>query len=200
MASLRAASSTQSAPLASFDEGEWIARIRDGDHAAFEAFVRHYSDRLCAFVHNIVLDVEVTKELVQDVFLWVWRHREEWVVRSGLTSYVYRAARNRALSHLRRNGRELRWQEELARGDAPTARADRDRSDDGTNEADLSAAIDRAIDSLPPRCREVFTLNRQHRLTYREIADTLEISPKTVEVHMARALVAMRRHLADWIE
>jgi RNA polymerase sigma-70 factor (ECF subfamily) len=200
MAPLRATSPSHSTTLASYDEREWIARIRAGDHAAFEKFVRHYSDRLCAFVHNIVLDVEVTKELVQDVFLWVWRHREEWEVRTGLTSYVYRAARNRALSHLRRNGRELRWQEELARGDGQGECADRARSDDGTNAADLSAAIDRAVASLPPRCREVFTLNRQHRLSYREIAETLEISVKTVEVHMARALVAMRRHLVDWIE
>ena len=64
---------------------------------------------------------------------------------------------------------------------------------------ELSIAIERAIDGLPTRCRQVFTLNREHHLSYREISETLGISVKTVEVHMGRALTALRRQLSDWI-
>jgi RNA polymerase sigma-70 factor (ECF subfamily) len=182
-------------------DSEWIARIRDGDHAAFELLVRQYSDRLCAFTFEMTRDVEVTKELVQEVFLWVWTHRLEWDVQVGLTSYLYRAARNRAMSFLRHDVLERRYREEIARAGVNVFdRAEPSRSDDRANAAELSGFIERAIASLPTRCREVFTLNRQHGLGYREIADTLEISQKTVEVHMGRALSAMRRHLADWVE
>ena len=198
MATLRVESP---APVrAPYGDGEWVARIRQGDHAAFEALVRHYSDHLCAFVYNMTRDVEVTKELVQDLFLWVWRHRREWQVRGALTAYLYRSARNRAVSHLRHAGLERRWRDEMARaGDSPFTQIERVCSDDRANAAELSAAVARAVESLPTRCREVFTLNRAHHLSYREIAETLGISVKTVEAQMARALVAMRRHLTDWL-
>jgi RNA polymerase sigma-70 factor (ECF subfamily) len=124
-----------------------------------------------------------------------------WDVQLGLTSYLYRAARNRAVSFLRHEGLERRWREEAARGGVdPIERVEPIRSDDRANAAELSTAIERAMALLPARCREVFTLNRRHGLTYREIAEALEISVKTVEVHMGRALAALRRHLADWVE
>jgi RNA polymerase sigma-70 factor (ECF subfamily) len=183
-----------------YGEGEWVSRIRESDHAAFEALVRHYSDRLCAFAYNITRDAEVTKELVQDLFLWIWRHRHEWDVRGGLTTYLYRSVRNRAVSFQRHDSLEQRWKEEMARsGDQPFERVDPLRSDDEANAAELSAALERAVQALPTRCREVFTLNREHRLTYREIAEALDISVKTVEVHMGRALTALRRQLSDWL-
>jgi RNA polymerase sigma-70 factor (ECF subfamily) len=181
-------------------DDEWVARIRESDHAAFEALVRHYSDRLCAFVYRTTRDVGATEELVQDLFLWIWRHRHEWEVRGGLTTYLYRSARNRAVSYLRREGLERRWQEKMVSAGLhafePTPAS---QSDEEANASELSAAIDGAIDALPNRCRQVFTLNREHHLSYRQIAETLGISVKTVEVHMGRALAALRRHLTDWI-
>src|ERR1700710_3105877 len=115
MAPVRAASQSSAPPQpnvrAPYADSEWIARICESDHAAFEALVRHYSDRLCAFVYNATRDADVTKELVQDLFLWVWRHRHEWEIRGSLTTYLYRSARNRAVSYLRHNGLERRWQE-----------------------------------------------------------------------------------------
>jgi RNA polymerase sigma-19 factor, ECF subfamily len=197
-AQLQTPSSAQA--RAPYGDEEWVARIRDSDHAAFEALVRNYSDRLCAYVYNATRDVDVTKELVQDLFLWIWRHRREWEIRGSLTTYLYRSARNRAVSHLRHDGLERRWREEMLRtGDAPFARAEQVRSDDETNAADLSAAIARAVESLPNRCREVFILNRRQNLSYREIAETLGISVKTVEVQMGRALATLRRQLTDWL-
>jgi len=201
MTTVRATSHSSLTVRAPYTDSEWIALVREGNHAAFEALVRQYSDRLCAFTYEITRDVEVTKELVQELFLWVWRHRDAWDVQVGLTSYLYRSARNRAVSFLRHDGLERRWREEIARAGVDALdRVEPSRSDDRANTAELSAAIERAIASLPPRCREVFTLNREHGLSYREVAETLEISVKTVEAHMGRALGVLRRHLADWVE
>src|ERR1700750_2457371 len=151
---------------APYADADWVARIRESDHAAFEALVRWYSDRLCAFVYNSTRDVEATKELVQDLFLWIWRHRHEWDVRGGLTTYLYRSARNRAIRYIRHHNLEQRWREEALLVDADDA--SRISPNDGAERVgadDLAQAIDRAVDSLPDRCRQVFTLNRQHRLS-----------------------------------
>jgi RNA polymerase sigma-70 factor (ECF subfamily) len=200
MATRGAAPRDERTTHAPYADADWVARVRESDLAAFEALVRWYSDRLCAFVYASTRDVEATKELVQDLFLWIWRHRHEWHVRGGLTTYLYRSARNRAISYLRHDHLEQRWREQASLADAddqsrisPNAGAERIGVDD------LSKAIDRAVGSLPDRCRQVFTLNRQHHLSYRQIAETLGISVKTVEVHMGRALVTLRRQLTDWI-
>ena len=200
MAPGRAAPSIPVVARAPYDDLDWIARIRESDHAAFEALVRHYSDRLCAFVYNNTRDAEATKELVQDLFLWIWRHRHEWDVRGGLTTYLYRSARNRAVSYLRHERLGQRWHEEMARtGGHEFERADPIEPGDDLSATELSAAIARAVGSLPTRCREVFTLNREHNLTYAEIAEALGISVKTVEVHMGRALAALRLQLTGWL-
>jgi RNA polymerase sigma-70 factor (ECF subfamily) len=185
---------------APFTDADWVARIRESDHAAFESLVRHYADRLCAFVHHSIGDTEATKELMQDLLLWIWRRRHDWEVRGGLTPYLYRCARNRAISFARHRGLERRWQEGMARSGAHEFnRADPVSPGEAMGAAELSEAIERAVSSLPDRCRQVFTLNREHQLSYREIAGTLGISVKTVEVHMGRALAALRRQLTDWI-
>lgn len=196
----RAAPQSLPAARAPLRERDWIARIRESDHAAFELLVRQYSDRLCAFVYTNIRDAEATKELVQDLFLWIWRHRHEWEVRGDLTTYLYRSARNRAVSYMRHARLEQRWREEMVwTGNQTIAHADPVESDANVRATELSAAIDRAVGSLPHRCREVFTLNREHHLSYREIAEALGISVKTVEVHMGRALAALRRQLTDWL-
>ncbi len=198
--SIRAGSHSRAAARAPYGESDWVARIRESDRAAFEALVRHYSDPLCAFIYNNTRDVEATKELTQDLFLWIWRHRHEWDVRGGLTTYLYRSARNRAISYLRHDRLERRWQEEMSRqDDVGIERSHTGASDNDAGVSELSAAIDHAIRALPERCRQVFTLNRRHHLTYRQIAETLGISVKTVEVHMGRALASLRRQLSDWL-
>jgi len=185
---------------APYSDSDWVARIRESDRGAFEALVRHYADRLCAFVYTAIHDTEATHELVQDVFLWIWRHRHTWEIRGSLTTYLYRSARNRAVSHSRHARLERRWREEMSRqSNLEFASVSTSHADDDVNAAELSAAANRAVRSLPTRCREVFTLNREHNLSYREIAETLEISVKTVEVHMGRALTVLRRQLHDWL-
>lgn len=185
---------------AKYSDAEWITRIRGGDLSAFEALVNHYSDPLCAWVYSHIHDAEITRELTQDLFLWIWGNRRDWDVHSGLTSYLYRAVHNRVVSYQRHARLERRWREEMDRRGAnefdqlPPVAADAE-----ADANDLAASIERSIAALPERCRQVFVLNRKHHLTYGQIAETLGISIKTVESHMARALVALRRDLADWL-
>ena len=195
------ASSAASSHSTAYSDADWIARVRVGDARAFEALVHHYSDRLCAFVYNYLGDAEATQELVQDLFLWIWRHRHEWEIRGALTTYLYHSARNRAISRMRHDRLERRWQEEMVReGAREFSRSAPHHADAESRVQDLRSAFARALEELPDRCREVFLLSREHGLTYSQIGETLGISPKTVEVHMGRALASLRKGLSDWLE
>ena len=180
-----------------YSDAEWIARIREGDRRAFEAFVRHYADHLCGFVYNTIGDTDATQQLVQDLFLWIWRNRHQWEIRGALTTYLYRSARNRAISHIRHERLERRWLEQATR-QAPLATVPRS-AEHASEEQELRSALARALESLPDRCRQVFLLSRAHGLSYAEISETLEISIKTVEIHMSRALSILRAQLDDWL-
>jgi len=189
---------------------EWTARLRQGDEAAFEALFHAFAPGLVAFVARTVRSRAIAEELVQDLFLTVWRRRTELDVDSAITTYLYAAARNRALDYLARERTAQRWRDTEARAAgglraAPRQRAGREARP-STDAPDPSAPIEEelldvlevqdAIGRLPPRCRLVFTLSRQHEMTYTEIAQTLGLSIKTVETQMGRALKALRARLA----
>lgn len=160
---------------------------------------RAYKNDLGAFVASHVGSVDVAEDLIHDLFLRVWENRYEWEPTVPLNVYLFRAARNRAISHLRHARVEAKFRQRVAArggtGLEPTPAAPAD-ADLRMNE--LEASIERGVEALPERRREVFRLNRYHHLTYAEVAQVLGISVKTVEVHMGLALTALRQALAPW--
>jgi RNA polymerase sigma-70 factor (ECF subfamily) len=175
-------------PLA---DAEVVRRIRRGDRDAFEVLFRTYYAGLAAFVHRLVRSRAIAEELVQDVMLKIWLRREHLEEVDSLRTYLYRAARNHALNHLRRRRLEVLW-----------ATAPREEHEGLTIGADELTAGDElarlardSIDRLAHRCRQIFLLSRVDGLTYPEIARVLGISIKTVETQMGRALKALRASL-----
>lgn len=150
---------------------------------------------MVTLVRRIVFAPDVAEELVQDVFFKVWNKREQLAEIDVLRTYLLRAARNTALNHLRRQRLEQAHEErEAAKGEPVSTEA----TDDSASTGELTAAVNAAIDRLPPRCREVFLLSRDAGLTYGEIARELDISIKTVETQMGRALKTLRLLLAPF--
>lgn len=172
------------------DSLEWQARVRAGDERAFEMLFRAFAPGLCAFVHGYVASRAVAEEVVQDLFLALWQHREGFAVHERVSAYLYTAARNRALNHLRRERLADRWHAD-ASGNAPAA----DPGAPGEGELLGLLELQDAIEHLPARCRLIFVLNRQHEMTYGEIASSLGLSVKTVETQMGRALKSLRARL-----
>lgn len=167
---------------------EWIERIRRGDEEAFEHLFRAFTPGLCAFVTRYVGSRAVAEELVQDLFLNIWQKRGELVIGNAVPSYLFTAARNRAINHLRRERRT---------GALDPAVVGRIDDPSVTGESALLELLDLqdAIGRLPARCRLIFMLSRQQDMTYDEIARSLGLSVKTVEVQMGRALKALRSWL-----
>lgn len=158
----------------------------------FEAAVRMHYVRLSRFAFRLVKSWDVAEDAVQEALFKSWRRRESIHLADPLP-YLYQAVRNECLMILRRE------RPTVDPGDARLP--DRRRLADEGNLEDLQAAVDRAIEALPERCRAVFTMSREQELTYAEIARLLNISVKTVETQMGRALKALRRALAAhlWI-
>jgi RNA polymerase sigma-70 factor (ECF subfamily) len=172
---------------------EWVALVRAGDSKAFEVLFHTFHAPLCSFAYRYVEAADVAEEIVQEIFLFVWERRETWDVRTSIRSYLFTAVRNAAVSFLRHERVIRRRQSEaleLFQVSSPSA-------DLEVAEGEIIAAVQRAVGRLPERCRLVFTLQREQGLTYREIAEALGISPKTVEIHMGRALKTLRKSLAD---
>lgn len=178
-------------------DAELLRRLREGDELALEAIFRAHYDGMCAFVQRFVYAPDVSEELVQDVFFKLWAKREQMAEIDALKTYLYRAARNTALNHLRRRKLEQNWEEhEGARGEPIAGES----ADDETSTDELTRAVDKAVRRLPDRCREIFLMSREGGLTYGQIADALGISIKTVETQMGRALKSLRSALAKYRE
>ena len=170
-------------------DSELVRRIRSGDERALEIVFRAHFAGMASFVERYVRSPDMAEELVQDIFLKIWTKRERIAEIESLKTYLYRAARNQALNHLRRMKLERRWQEEQAAAGEPSTTF---AADDDASGQELAEMVQEAINRLPPRCREIFLLSRDGGLTYAEIAKSLEISVKTVETQMGRALKALR--------
>lgn len=181
-------------PLLREEEETLLERLRAGSEHAFDILFRRYYPDLVRAAQALLGDRDAAEEVAQDVLLELWRRRAATRIDTTLRAYLYRAVRNRALNVIRHDTTVRRAQPLLVRfhgGPAP--------SDADLIEGEIRGALDRALDALPPRCREVFELNRVHGLRYAEVAEAMGISIKTVEVQMGKALRIVRTHLAPWL-
>ncbi|NUQ13193.1 MAG: RNA polymerase sigma-70 factor [Gemmatimonadaceae bacterium] len=178
-------------------DAELVRRIRAGDERALEIVFRAHYAPMASFVQRYVRSADLAEELVQDVFLKLWSRREQLAEIETFRTYLFRAARNTALNHLRRVKLERRWQEEQSLSEEPSSSF---AADEEASEGEVAAAVQAAIQRLPPRCREIFLMSRDGGLTYAEIARALEISVKTVETQMGRALKSLRTSLQPFRE
>lgn len=170
-----------------------LERLRLGDEAAFDLIFRTWYAPLVQFAERMLREREGAEETVQDVMLELWRRRETLVIQGSPQAYLFQSTRNRALNRLRHLKVENREEFDTDTLPAPS------NADAGAAEQEIEVALRDAIDSLPPRCRVVFEMNRVQGLKYAEVADALGISVKAVEAHMARALRTLRERLAPWL-
>lgn len=182
------------------DEREWVSRTRAGNYAAFDAMFIAYADALCAYAYGLLRSREDAQEIVQDLFLWIWENRARWEVPGQLRTYLYRAVRNRAISIIRHRRVQhlfhLRSEAQTEEGLTVPA-IGQTEAEERLESADLSERLTRALAALPERSRQAFLLSREHHMTYAQIAEVMQIAPKTVENHLARALSGLRQALSD---
>jgi RNA polymerase sigma-70 factor (ECF subfamily) len=180
--------------LRTVNDDELLSRIRSGDDAAFDALFRAWYAPLVRLSERMLRDAQAAEEIVQEVMLEFWRRRETLTVHTSVQAYLFQSTRNRSLNWLRHERVERREEFDT---DTLTSASNADAT---LLEGEVGAALRRAIDQLPPRCRQVFVLNRLRGLRYAEVAEELGVSVKAVEAQMGRALKALREQMAPWIE
>ena len=174
---------------------ELINELHNSNEQVFENLFRVYYDRLCNYANTIVKDTDEAEEMVQHTFLSLWENRERIAIHTSVKSYLYRAVHNGCLNKLKHN--KVRQKHD----DYYKLQAD-NAFENGAEELlgnELEKQITDAINTLPPQCKTVFVLSRFENLTYAEIAEQLEISIKTVDKHMVKALKIMREHLKEYL-
>ena len=164
--------------------------IRNGSEDAFKRAFDIYYPRLCFFADKILHDFDLSRSLAQQVFVDLWIKRNNLMVTS-LQSYLYHSVQNSALDLLKRKKVESRYLATLDKTESGEMK-------DLIEEAELADRINKAIQNLPEKCREIFVLCRFEELKYAEIADRLNISVKTVEMQISIALKKLRKELSDY--
>ncbi|MBI1306698.1 MAG: RNA polymerase sigma-70 factor [Bacteroidetes bacterium] len=170
-----------------------VQQLMQRDQKAFELVFRTYYAELCHFANKYLKSEAESEELVQDVFCRLWQKLDSISIQTSLKSYLYSSVRNASFNFLKH---QLLIQQHA---ENYTKQNDAFETDSQVEVGELQSQIAAAISKLPDRCREVFMLSRQRGLKYREIADEMNISVKTVEVQMGKALSILRKELQSYL-
>jgi RNA polymerase sigma-70 factor, ECF subfamily len=172
-----------------------LEALAAGDITSFEMYFKSYYQPLCNYAYSFLQDREEAEEIVQATFLSVWEKRESLSIHTSAKSYLYAMVRNACLNVIKHEKIKQKYAgEELA-----LAEPGYESVSHTITSNELESRIQLAIEKLPDQCRLVFKLSRFEELKYSEIADQLDISIKTVENHMGKALKIMREQLKDYL-
>lgn len=171
-----------------------VEKVRNGDIAAFETLFIRMNRILIKFAYQFLQDDELAENVVQDVFFAVYKNRKQLDPSSNIKTYLFTATKNHAFTILRKNKYERNYRQNHL---GIIRRAG--NTDEQLLYNDLKVAFYNAINELPEKCRLVFSMNRIDDLSYSEIASILNLSRKTVETHMRRALIHIRKKLAPYL-
>ncbi len=163
---------------------ELFRQIKKNDAKSLKQLYERYYDKLCHFSYGYVKSIDVSKDVVSDVFLNVWIKRETLTIETNLKAYFYKSTRNRALRLLSKEKSNF---ESLKIVDSLNMFAD-DTAIGSLEYEELESVIESILNKLPPKRQVVFRLSRIDKLSYKEIAEALSISVNTVQNHMIKAI------------
>lgn len=175
------------------DKQNIIEAVKNGDQKVFKRLFETYYNPMVRFAYRYVNSEAIAEGIVQNIFLWVWENRETWNVEGKLKTYLFRAVKYKALDHERHERIKEEYSKSLYLNKEPVNYSE--IPFEVEEESEFVKRARQAIEELPERPRMVYKLSRLEGLTYNEIAVVLEISFKTVETHMSRALHILRKRL-----
>lgn len=169
-----------------------IRRLKKGDKKALPELYENYWKPLFISSYNLLKDKEVCEEIIQDVFVDLWRNREKLEIKISIKSYLYACVRYKVFNEFRKNKvKNVELFEQL-----------NERFQYATPETklmhqELVMQVDAIVKTLPKKCQEVYILSRNEQFSHKEIAEKLNISTKTVENHITFALKVLKSALGQ---
>jgi RNA polymerase sigma-70 factor (ECF subfamily) len=176
-------------PLNEADDLRLLSLLRDDSEAAFTEIYNRYWKSLFRTAHHILQDREAAQDIVQNIFVSLWQRRCEAAV-NNLRAYLHQAARFAVFKYIRELKNDQQFYERLAEVTADII------TDNPLLFKEQQELLRQLIGNLPEECREAFRLSREENMTYKQIAEMLGISEKTVEKRMSRSLSYIRSGLS----
>ncbi|MBB3188527.1 RNA polymerase sigma-70 factor [Microbacter margulisiae] len=177
------------------EEHYLLAELGQGNKEAFSLLFRKYYKDMVLFGGNYLYDKTRCEDIVQTIFAQLWENRETLVIETSLKSFLLRSVRNGCIDELRHR-QSIREHESYTEAFGPLGDLD---TENYILYSDLQAHLDEALDKLPEAYKQAFVMNRFDGLKYKEIALKLEISERTVEVRIGKAIGLLRHHLKDFL-
>jgi RNA polymerase sigma-70 factor (ECF subfamily) len=168
-------------------------RIRT--RADFEQLFKSHYSPLCSYANQFLRDLDASEEVVQEVMFKIWTGRDSLVISTSMKSYLFRAVRNSSMNVLKHHKVQEEYRQSLGKEGEPVTRT----MEDEMIATELGDKIREAIDRLPLERRKVFIMSRYEGMTYAQIAGKLNISVKTVENQMGKALKTLRVELKEYL-
>ncbi len=178
-----------------YGDNDMLLMIKNSNAKGLELLFKTYHHKLWLFANQFLNDADAAEDIVQDLFTYIWEKRVSLQINSSLKAYLYMSVKNRCLNKLKTEMRTT------------TLVDDADESFNLTHQhtqqiieaKNLQQRIDLAIAALPPKCGLAFKMSRFEDMSYKEIAEALDISVKTVENQIGKALSIMRLQLKDFL-
>ncbi|SFO19121.1 RNA polymerase sigma-70 factor, ECF subfamily [Chitinophaga sp. YR627] len=172
-----------------YDDAALIDLLQTGDMAAYECIYNKYWPLLYAYVYNRLKSKEITEEIVQEVFFSLWNRRAALQLTQTLSAYLYTAVKYQIFNYMKADKVRKTYAGAFSRYN--------DQLQDNSNEeyityADLANAVEKEVSRLPEKCQQVFRMSRNEHRSIQDIAAALNISHKTVENHLTKALKHLR--------
>lgn len=175
------------------DDNELYLRLKEGDERAFKTLFQKYYSAMCHFAHQFLKDHEMAEETVQDMFVRIWEKRSTLNIETSVKHYFFRSIRNQCLNQIQHQKIKNQYASRIMESSHQEIDPDQYYL-----EVNLLQRIEKSIDSLPAKRQEIFRLSREQGLKYKEIAEELNISIKTVEAQMGLALKHLRDELKEF--
>ena len=178
-----------------FADDQLAVRLTHRDEVAFEQVFKTHYKNLYAYALTMLKNEADAEEMVQQVFFKLWERSENLSFSSSIPAYLYRAVHNESLNFLKHQKVKAGHQMHVAYSMKNTS----EQAHGKLTGKELEQKFREALNELPEQCRTVFQLSRFEDLKYKDIAEKLDISVKTVENHMVKALKILRTKLVDFL-
>jgi RNA polymerase sigma-70 factor (ECF subfamily) len=182
-------------PGMEFQDEQMALLLGKRDEAAFEQVFKTHYKNLHAYAFTILKDEDEAEEMVQQVFFKLWERSEHLSFSGSIAAYLYRAVHNESLNFIKHQKVKAGHQMHVAY----SMKNKSEQAQPKMIRKELENKFREALNELPEQCRTVFQLSRFEDMKYKEIADKLDISVKTVENHMGKALKLLRTKLVDFL-
>ncbi|MFH6999611.1 RNA polymerase sigma-70 factor [Flavobacterium sp. FlaQc-57] len=165
-----------------------INRLRDGEESALTELYNKFWQSLFVSSYNVLKDKELCEDIIQDIFMNIWHNREKLEINISLKGYMYACARYQVFNQFKKNKDKIHVElfEDLDK------RFQYSTPETQLMHEELLDQINSIVEALPEKCQLVYKLSREEQLSHKEIAERLEISTKTVENHITKALHVIR--------